>query len=50
MLVSTSVMFTLYSLMTPLMSEEGGGDQERVMVSELILTPIKFCGELLGAV
>ena len=47
--VSTSVTFTMYSRMTPLVSDDGGGDHERVMASELTLTPVRFWGEALGA-
>jgi hypothetical protein len=47
--VSTSVMLTLYSRMTPLLSDAGGGDQEMIIVSELVLDPVRFWGELLGA-
>ena len=47
--VSTSVMFTLYSRMIPLVSDDGGEDQDRVIVSELMLVPVTFWGELLGA-
>ena len=31
------------------MSDVGGGDQDRVIVLELILVPVRFWGELLGA-
>ena len=47
--VSTSVMLILYSRMTPLLSDAGGGDQEIIIVSELVLDPVRFWGELLGA-
>ena len=47
--VSISVMLIRYSRITPLVSDVGGGDQDRVIVSELILVPVRFWGELLGA-
>ena len=47
--VSTSVTFTLYSRMTPFLSDVGGGDHKKTMALELTLVPVRFCGEALGA-
>ena len=48
--VSTSVTLTLYSLINPLMSVDGGGDQEKEIALEFKVAPVRFCGEALGAV
>ena len=48
--VCTSVAFTLYSRITPFLSNDGGGDHDRDMVREFTLVPVRFCGEALGAV
>jgi len=48
--VSTSVTLILYSLIIPLVSVDGGGDQERKIALEFKLVPVRFCGEALGAV
>ena len=47
--VSTSVTLILYSLIIPLMSVDGGGDQEREIALEFKVVPVRFCGEALGA-
>ena len=48
--VSTSVTFTLYSRITPLVSSVGGADHDREIVVEFKLLPVRFCGEALAAV
>ena len=48
--VSTSVTFTLYSRITPLVSSAGGEDHDRETVLEFRLVPVRFRGETLGAV
>ena len=40
--VSTSVTFTLYSRIMPLMCDKGGGDQFKIIALELKLVPFRF--------
>ena len=48
--LSTEVTLTLYSLMIPLTSADGGGDQDKEIALEFKIAPVRFCGEALGAV
>ena len=48
--VSTSVMFVLYSLITPFCSLGGGRSHDSDIVRELEAIPTRFCGELVGTV
>lgn len=50
LLVMTSVMRMWYSLITPLMSLEGGGDHVRLIEVELTGRTWTLCGGLEGAI